>query len=53
MNDNVVVNTLVLFGRYYAATETTTIVEYDPVSLDTLGFVDLGSLLPGAKGQFK
>lgn len=45
--DNVVVNTLKLFGHYYAATELPQIIEYDPVTLSTLGKVDLTPLIPG------
>ena len=42
-----VVNTLKLFGHYYAATELPQIIEYDPVTLETLGKVDLTPLIPG------
>ena len=45
--DNMVVNTLKLFGHYYAATELPQIIEYDPVTLETLGKVDLTPLIPG------
>ena len=45
--DNMVVNTLKLFGHYYAATELPQIIEYDPVTLETIGKVDLTPLIPG------
>ena len=47
--DNVVVNTVKLFGHYYAATELPQIIEYDPVTLETLGTIDLTSTIPGIK----
>ena len=50
--DNMVVNTLKLFGHYYAATELPQIIEYDPVTLETLGKVDLTPLIPGTDSKF-
>merc|ERR1711892_491501 len=47
--DNVVVNTLKLFGHYYAATELPQVIEYDPVTLETLGKVDVTDKIPGIK----
>ena len=47
--DNVVVNTLKLFGHYYAATELPQVIEYDPVTLDTLGKVDVTGKIPGIR----
>jgi len=47
--DNLVVNTLKLFGHYYAASELPQIIEYDPVTLESLGKVDLTELIPGIK----
>ena len=45
--DNMVVNTLKLFGHYYAATEMPQIIEYDPVTLETIGKIDLEPVIPG------
>ena len=45
--DNVNVATVPLFGHYYAATELPMMVEYDPVTLDTLGSIDLQEVIPG------
>ena len=45
--DNVVVSTVPLFGHYYAATELPQIIEYDPITLETLSKVDLGPIIPG------
>ena len=39
--------TVPLFGHYYAATELPMMVEYDPVTLDTLGSIDLQEVIPG------
>merc|ERR1711936_575974 len=47
--DNVVVNTLTLFGHYYAATELPQVTEYDPDTLETLGKVDVTDKIPGIK----
>ena len=47
--DNVNVATVPLFGHYYAATELPMMVEYDPVTLDTLGSIDLQEVIPGKK----
>eukprot|EP00091_Calanus_sinicus_P012415 TRINITY_DN2800_c0_g1_i3.p1 TRINITY_DN2800_c0_g1~~TRINITY_DN2800_c0_g1_i3.p1 ORF type:complete len:414 (-),score=43.25 TRINITY_DN2800_c0_g1_i3:647-1888(-) len=47
--DNVVVNTLTIFGHYYAATELPQIIEYDPETLETLGKVDVTDKIPGIK----
>ena len=47
--DNVNVATVPLFGHYYAATELPVMVEYDPVTLDTLGSIDLQEVIPGKK----
>ena len=45
--DNMVVNTVKLFGHCYAATELPQIIEYDPVTLETLGKVDVKDKIPG------
>jgi len=42
-----VVNTVKLFGHCYAATELPQIIEYDPVTLETLGKVDVKDKIPG------
>ena len=34
--DNMVVNSLKLFGHYYAATELPQVIEYDPITLETI-----------------
>lgn len=47
--DNMVVNTLTLHKRYYAATELAQVIEYDPDTLETLGKVDLTPIIPGIK----
>ena len=47
--DNVVVNTLKLFGHYYAATELPQVTEYDPETLETLSKVDVTDKIPGIK----
>jgi len=47
--DNVVVNTLKLFGHYYAATELPQVTEYDPVTLETIRKVDMTDKIPGVK----
>jgi len=47
--DNMVVNSLKLFGHYYAATELPQVIEYDPITLETLGKVDVSSKIPGVK----
>jgi len=47
--DNVVVNTLKIFGHYYAATELPQVTEYDPVTLETIGKVDMTDKIPGVK----
>ena len=36
-----------LFGHYYAATELPQIIEFDPVTLETLGTIDLKAVIPG------
>ena len=51
--DNVVVSTIPLFGHYYAATELPQIIEYDPITLETLSKVDLGPIIPGIKANLK
>ena len=45
--DNVLVNTVQLFGRHYAATELPQVTEYCPATLATLGKVDLAARIPG------
>ena len=45
--DNVVVSVIPLFGHYYAATELPQIIEFDPVTLETIGKFDMGSIIPG------
>ena len=45
--DNVNVATVPLFGHYYAATELPMMIEYDPVTLETLGSIDLQEVIPG------
>ena len=45
--DNVVVSVIPLFGHYYAATELPQIIEFDPVTLETIGKVNLASIIPG------
>ena len=47
--DNVVVQSLNLFGHIYAATELPQVTEYDPVSLETLGKVDVSDCIPGIR----
>merc|ERR1719320_884594 len=47
--DNVVVNTIKLFGHYYAATELPQVIEYDPVTLETIMKVDMTDKIPGVK----
>ena len=47
--DNVVVQSLNLFGHIYAATELPQVIEYDPVTLETLGKVDVSSRIPGIR----
>jgi len=49
--DNMVVNTITLFGHYYAATELAQVIEYDPVTLETLGKVDMTTKIPGLMFQ--
>ena len=51
--DNVVVSTIPLFGHYYAATELPQIIEYDPITLETLSKVDLGPIIPGINANLK
>ena len=36
-----------LFGHYYAATELPQIIEFDPVTLETIGKVNMASIIPG------
>ena len=36
-----------LFGHYYAATEMPQIIEYDPITLETIGKIDLEPVIPG------
>ena len=45
--DNVNVATVPLFGHYYAATELPMLIEYDPITLETLGTIDLQDVIPG------
>merc|ERR1740139_1168625 len=45
--DNMVVNTFIVHGRYYAVTETPEVIEYDPITLETLGKVDVREMIPG------
>ena len=45
--DNVNVATVPLFGHYYAATELPMMIEYDPVTLETLDSIDLQDVIPG------
>ena len=45
--DNVVVSVISLFGHYYAATELPQIIEFDPVTLETIGKVNMASIIPG------
>ena len=45
--DNVVVSVIPLFGHYYAATELPQIIEFDPVTLETIGKVNMASIIPG------
>lgn len=47
--DNVVVQSLNLFGHIYAATELPQVIEYDPVTLETLGKVDVSARIPGIR----
>ena len=47
--DNVVVQSIVLHGHYYAATEISVLIEYDPETLATKGRRDLADLIPGIK----
>ena len=47
--DNVVVQSLNLFGHIYAATELPQVIEYDPVTLETLGKVDVSDRIPGIR----
>jgi len=47
--DNMVVNTLNLFGHYYAATELPQVIEYDPITLETMAKVDVTDKIPGIK----
>ena len=47
--DNVVVQSIVLHGRYYAATEISIVIEYDPETLATIGRRDVADLIPGLK----
>lgn len=45
--DNMVVNTFIVHGRYYAVSENPYIIEYDPVTLETLGKVNVREMIPG------
>ena len=45
--DNVNIATIQLFGHYYAATEVPQLIEYDPVTLETIGSIDLMEVIPG------
>ena len=45
--DNVVVQSLNLFGHIYASTELPQVIEYDPITLKTLGKVDISDRIPG------
>ena len=47
--DNVVVQSLNLFGHIYASTELPQVIEYDPVTLETLGKVDVSDRIPGIR----
>ena len=47
--DNVVVQSLNLFGHIYAATELSQVIEYDPVTLETLGKADVSDRIPGIR----
>ena len=47
--DNVVVQSVVVHGRYYAATETPQLIEYCPTTLATLSRVDISNTIPGIK----
>ena len=46
MADSANVATIQLFGRFYATTELPRIIEYDPLTLETLGTVDLSHYIP-------
>ena len=47
MSDSANVATIVLFGHYYATTELPKVIEYDPITLETYGTVDLSHMIPG------
>ena len=40
------VQTIKLFGHYYATSEIPTLIEYDPETLDTIQTVDLSKMIP-------
>ena len=46
MSETQNIQTIKLFGHFYATTELPKLIEYDPVSLATIGTVDLSELLP-------
>ena len=41
------VHTIQLFGHFYATSETPRVIEYDPMTLDTIKTVDLAQIIPG------
>ena len=47
--DNVVVQSIILHGHYYASTEISIVIEYDPETLETLGRRDVADLITGLK----
>ena len=47
--DNMVVQSIVVHGHYYATTELSFVIEYDPETLDTLGRRDIADMIPGIK----